>query len=143
MQTSSKGLWLGLAFGLVFLVGSAVGGAGLHLWGAAARADARGDRGGYRCRCEMGRPRTALAVPPVRAGTNPTRWEFKCFRARSDADIERQSNRLGAKGFAPSHTVRTGGRGAAPLLCFRRYLPGGRIPLFSGPAVDDPGLPTK
>jgi hypothetical protein len=38
----------------------------------------------------------ALVVPPVRAGTNPQRWELKCI---DPLDPEKQGNLLGAQGW--------------------------------------------
>jgi hypothetical protein len=36
----------------------------------------------------------ALVVSPVRAGTNPTRWEYKCLVNEFEAEM--QANQLGA-----------------------------------------------
>lgn len=55
----------------------------------------------------------ALIVPPVRAGTNPTRWEYKCLVAM---DPEEDGNKLGMQGWELAAV--TGGR-----WCFKRPLP--------------------
>ncbi len=62
----------------------------------------------------------SLVVPPVRAGTNPPKWEYKCFRENGAADIEKKSNRLGAAGF---ELVGAAGAHYHPYWCFKRRLP--------------------
>ena len=67
-------------------------------------------------------------VPPVKAGTNPQRWEYKCFHEHQSnaATIEVKSNRLGLKGW---DMVSIGGAGGGMLdghhvsICFKRALP--------------------
>ena len=57
----------------------------------------------------------ALVVPPVHAGMNPTRWEYKCAEA-SPSEIEGAANRLGMQGWDLA-AVSTG------RWCFKRPLP--------------------
>jgi hypothetical protein len=47
--------------------------------------------------CAVGGAASQLVVPPVRAGTNPTRWEY--FVLQDPEKILSQSNQLGAKGW--------------------------------------------
>jgi hypothetical protein len=58
----------------------------------------------------------ALVVPPVRAGTNPTRWEYKCFDALNP---EENANKLGAQGWE----LAAAEGGASGTWCFKRPLP--------------------
>jgi hypothetical protein len=58
----------------------------------------------------------ALIVPPVRAGTNPARWEYTCLTGSSVEGAIHDSNRLGAQGWElATHS--------GNLLCFKRVLP--------------------
>jgi hypothetical protein len=58
----------------------------------------------------------AIVVPPARAGTNPTRWEYRCVKAFNP---EEDANKLGAEGWELGSAV-----GVAPALwCFKRPLP--------------------
>lgn len=79
--------------------------------------------------CAAGGVVSQLAVPPVRAGTNPTRWEYSCTYAKEK--IDETLNASGAQGWElvsafPHHlehqmnsdlTARDYG------FCFKRALP--------------------
>jgi hypothetical protein len=78
--------------------------------------------------CATGGVAAQLVVPPVRAGTSPTRWEYQCVDSERDA-LTSTLNRFGAEGwelasFAPA---RTGGSIShdisAFMLCTKRALP--------------------
>jgi hypothetical protein len=47
--------------------------------------------------CAVGGISSQFVAPPVRAGTNPTRWEYYCLEHRDKA-IERM-DKLGAEGW--------------------------------------------
>jgi len=47
--------------------------------------------------CAVGGISSQLVVPPVRAGTNPTRWEYYCIEGMEKL-VER-SDKLGAQGW--------------------------------------------
>jgi hypothetical protein len=51
--------------------------------------------------CATGGVAAQLVVPPVRAGTSPTRWEYQCAQAEYDADggVTAKLNKLGAEGW--------------------------------------------
>ena len=59
----------------------------------------------------------ALVVPPVRAGTNPQRWEYKYVRESVSVEAaEQMSNRMGAQGWELASADGT-------IFCFKRPLP--------------------
>jgi hypothetical protein len=65
-----------------------------------------------------------LVVPPARAGTNPTRWEHRCYIAKWGdwkpyEDLDRLANKAGREGW-----VMSGGPSAEAtnLVCFKRPL---------------------
>jgi hypothetical protein len=65
-----------------------------------------------------------LVVPPARAGTNPTRWEHRCYTTsllgwQPYEDLNRLANEAGRKGWAISGGPAGGG---ATLVCFKRPL---------------------
>lgn len=72
--------------------------------------------------CIIGATASRLVVPPVRAGTNPPKWEYKCFSENRSAHIAWKANRLGAVGFEM-----VAGAGLShnqdPRWCFKRRLP--------------------
>lgn len=76
--------------------------------------------------CATGGVAARLIVPPVRAGTAPTRWEYQCAVADTEF-VTPTLNRLGAEGWelasmAPASTPF--GHGAASYtLCAKRALP--------------------
>ena len=79
--------------GLVFVIGCAVGGAASH-----------------------------FVVPPVRAGTSPTRWEYTCLE--DPRTILKKSNELGAQGWEMATGAASGANwGAEWVWCFKRALP--------------------
>jgi len=53
--------------------------------------------------CATGGVAAQLVVPPVRAGTSPTRWEYQCVTVESDkielAPVNSALNKLGAQGW--------------------------------------------
>jgi hypothetical protein len=77
--------------------------------------------------CATGGVAAQLVVPPVRAGTSPTRWEYQCVDAgfRVD-DVNGTLNKLGAEGWelvsmAPGQTIVGGLHSYVP--CAKRALP--------------------
>ena len=60
-----------------------------------------------------------LVVPPVRAGTSPAKWEYKCINARGTSGIEEKANQLGKAGFE----LAGGGGEGYGFFCFKRRLP--------------------
>lgn len=79
--------------------------------------------------CATGGVAAQLVVPPVRAGTSPTRWEYQCAVADRERDEDKPVvaalNKLGAEGWelvsAAPRTV--GGTVHSYLLCAKRALP--------------------
>ena len=76
--------------------------------------------------CATGGIAAQLVVPPVRAGTSPTRWEYQC--ARVDTEVARVTanlNRLGTEGWElVSIAPATGSLGTyGYVLCAKRALP--------------------
>jgi hypothetical protein len=51
--------------------------------------------------CATGGVAAQLVVPPVRAGTAPTRWEYHCVRAEftADGEMTEKLDKLGAEGW--------------------------------------------
>jgi hypothetical protein len=72
--------------------------------------------------CATGGVAAQLVVPPVRAGTSPTRWEYKCVKV-DDPDEESVStlNKLGAEGWEIT-TMTHSGHGVY-MFCTKRALP--------------------
>jgi hypothetical protein len=61
----------------------------------------------------------ALVVPPVRAGTNPTRWEYHCIAETglsSTETVREDFNKLGREGWELAAADST-------RFCFKRPLP--------------------
>ncbi|HEX3762901.1 MAG TPA: hypothetical protein VHW23_29595 [Kofleriaceae bacterium] len=82
--------------------------------------------------CATGGVAAQLVVPPVRAGTAPTRWEYQCATVGVDGGMTSGLNKLGAQGWelvsvAPAHTdhepVSTNVAVDAYTLCAKRALP--------------------
>jgi hypothetical protein len=69
--------------------------------------------------CIIGATASRLVVPPVRAGTSPQKWEYKCFLGRSGTGVEGKANRLGRAGFE----LAGGGGAHYGTWCFKRRLP--------------------
>ncbi len=57
-----------------------------------------------------------LVIPPARAGTSPTRWEYLCKEPELDSTINRMANEFGAEGWELAVVDRT-------IWCFKRPLP--------------------
>ena len=70
--------------------------------------------------CIIGATASRLVVPPVRAGTNPAKWEYKCFDDNEPDDVEAKAIKLGAAGFEMATAA---GRGSEMIWCFKRRLP--------------------
>lgn len=76
--------------------------------------------------CATGGVAAQLVVPPVRAGTSPTRWEYQCTIADSnDGEVVPALNQLGAEGWELVNTAphATGGYVRSYMLCAKRALP--------------------
>jgi hypothetical protein len=76
--------------------------------------------------CATGGVAAQLVVPPVRAGTSPTRWEYQCAVADSeDNAVVPTLNKLGAEGWELVNTAPHGTSGyvRSYLLCAKRALP--------------------
>ena len=84
--------------------------------------------------CATGGVAAQLVVPPVRAGTSPTRWEYHCLSVGTEGGrVTSTLNQLGAEGWelaslAPAHADRELlGPGNydvnAYTLCAKRALP--------------------
>jgi len=72
--------------------------------------------------CAVGGMSSQFVVPPVRAGTNPTRWEYTCIE-NLDKFLER-SDKLGAQGWEMvTATVVPGRTDFYYMWCFKRPLP--------------------
>ncbi len=68
-----------------------------------------------------------LEVPPARAGSSPTRWEYVCRELCGDAEAQKTANAMGAAGFEFAGAASPAGGAAdppAPTWCFKRALPG-------------------
>ena len=81
--------------------------------------------------CATGGVAAQLVVPPVRAGTSPTRWEYQCVTVGIEGGMTSGLSRLGAEGWelvsvAPAHEGREFGGGFevdAYVACTKRPLP--------------------
>jgi hypothetical protein len=74
----------------------------------------------------MGGGAAQLVVPPVRAGTSPTRWEYQCSEVDTRAEeITGTLNKLGAEGWelASMGPRAISGGVYGYLLCAKRALP--------------------
>ena len=79
--------------------------------------------------CATGGAMSQLAVPPVRAGTNPTRWEYTCTYANEK--INETMNASGAQGWELvsvfpqhyDHEMDGDLKSNAYGFCFKRALP--------------------
>jgi hypothetical protein len=74
--------------------------------------------------CATGGVAAQLVVPPVRAGTAPTRWEYHCAGAETtdDGGVTSTLNKLGAQGWELASMAPAN----APnryLVCTKRALP--------------------
>ena len=72
--------------------------------------------------CAVGGASSQLVAPPARAGTNPTRWEYRCLD--ENESMETNYNKLGAQGWemATATTTKLGTLGgeAGYIYCFKR-----------------------
>jgi hypothetical protein len=80
--------------------------------------------------CATGGVAAQLVVPPVRAGTSPTRWEYHCERVSTEGGrVTPILNQLGAEGWElvsmVSQESTTAGHGGTEgyVLCTKRALP--------------------
>jgi hypothetical protein len=77
--------------------------------------------------CATGGVAAQLVVPPVRAGTSPTRWEYKCVFVKAETvDLDATLNKLGAEGWELATMERhSNGTFIAHdyTLCTKRALP--------------------
>ncbi|HMG52653.1 MAG TPA: hypothetical protein VK601_04205 [Kofleriaceae bacterium] len=79
--------------------------------------------------CATGGVASQLVVPPIHAGTAPTRWEYLCTQASAvTSSLTAHLNQVGAQGWdlvsaAPlvSEVAGTGGTQSV-VFCFRRGL---------------------
>jgi hypothetical protein len=78
--------------------------------------------------CATGGIAAQLVVPPVRAGTSPTRWEYQCASVYKDTGgMTAALNKLGAEGWelasmAPLD-IPGGNRVGEYTMCAKRALP--------------------
>ena len=68
---------------------------------------------------------TQLVVPPIKAGTNPKKWEYTCFKEPfTDAKATSQANKHGSEGWElVSVTPVSGSISALMGWCYKRPLP--------------------
>ena len=62
-----------------------------------------------------------FVVPPIKAGTNPQKWEYTCFRKYADLldETKSLSDKLGSQGWEMSSTA---GGPFGVVYCFKRPL---------------------
>jgi hypothetical protein len=79
--------------------------------------------------CATGGVASQLVVPPVRAGTNPPRWEYLCARIGAGS-LTAQLTKMGAEGWElasamPAHQDTSIGETTtdAFTVCTKRALP--------------------
>jgi hypothetical protein len=72
--------------------------------------------------CVTGGVASQLAVPPVRAGTNPARWEYHCFKGIDG--LTEAANQMGAQGWEMVAAAGANANAVAPefMWCFKRPL---------------------
>lgn len=74
--------------------------------------------------CIIGATASRLVVPPVRAGTNPQKWQYSCVEITfEEAErVTKVANRYGAAGWEMAMVA---GHGASrnDVWCFKRRLP--------------------
>lgn len=70
--------------------------------------------------CATGGIASQLVIPPVRAGTAPTRWEYLCLQEH--ADDMAAYNKAGAAGWEMV-SASSIGNGNYATVCFKRALP--------------------
>jgi hypothetical protein len=70
--------------------------------------------------CAVGGLSSQFVAPGVRAGTNPTRWEYYCI---ADSSVEMAKfDKLGAQGWEMVTGLSYGLHTGNLLLCFKRPL---------------------
>ena len=74
--------------------------------------------------CATGGVVAQLVVPPVRAGTSPTRWEYQCAEAGfiPDGTLAANLNKLGAEGWELV-SMELLGLNRMHVVCAKRPLP--------------------
>jgi hypothetical protein len=72
--------------------------------------------------CATGGVAAQLVVPPVRAGTSPTRWEYRC-EGTSGSQITPTLNKLGAEGWELVSMTSHEGFLTSYSFCTKRALP--------------------
>jgi hypothetical protein len=74
--------------------------------------------------CATGGVAAQLVVPPVRAGTSPTRWEYQCAEAGfiADGTLTAKLNQLGAEGWELA-SMESVGFNKMHVACAKRALP--------------------
>jgi|ERR1043166_965097 hypothetical protein len=85
--------------------------------------------------CATGSVASQLVIPPIRAGTQPQRWEYLCVQVAPEATkLTPALNNAGAAGWELVSTVAahmdgegltglTGLRSDSYVFCFKRALP--------------------
>jgi hypothetical protein len=63
-----------------------------------------------------------LIIPPARAGTSPTRWEYFCKGAYPDEEVTKVANAAGQQGWEMA-AAGAAGQVGVPIWCFKRALP--------------------
>jgi hypothetical protein len=59
-----------------------------------------------------------LVVPPARAGTSPTRWEYACKTGYAESDVATIANKFGPEGWELAGVGSAFGGGS--VWCFKR-----------------------
>jgi hypothetical protein len=81
--------------------------------------------------CATGGVASQFVIPPVRAGTAPTRWEYHCLRVDGGGRVTATLNKMGAEGWelagvAPAHhsfsTAFSGSDVEMFMFCAKRAL---------------------
>lgn len=81
--------------------------------------------------CAVGGAASQLAVAPSRAGNPPSRWEYLCTQASpTPSSLTTHLNQMAGQGWdlvstSPAHLEREAGAGAATdafVFCFRRAV---------------------
>ena len=70
--------------------------------------------------CIAGAATSNLVVPKVRAGTNPTRWEYYCA---GEMLTEAEMKQVGEAGWELTTMMARGVAGTTTISCFKRPLP--------------------
>jgi hypothetical protein len=77
--------------------------------------------------CATGGVAAQLVVPPIRAGTTPTRWEYQCAKVWAERGMTSGLNKLGAAGWELVSVVPATMPGGSSvdeyMLCAKRALP--------------------